>query len=119
MAAFRLAGGPGGRGNFRVTWQGATVLRAIDQATQRAMDAEASEVLSDLVLSIHRKSGEMAEKAFAVVEIRGGKRALVAGSEADHAVYEEIRHPQIRKVMDRHVGHVPPRIREALGGGGR
>lgn len=118
MAVFRAAGGPGGRGPTRFTWQGATVLQAIDQAVRRAMEAEAQEIRADLFTSLHKVSGDNARSSFADVEVRGGKRTLVAGANMPYTFYEERRHPIIRQVMDRHIPHVPPRIREELGGNG-
>jgi hypothetical protein len=118
MARFRLAGGHGRRrGAPRVTWNGGRVVQAINQAVEDAMRDEATEVVADLKGSIHRISGRMAEESYAEVEVRAGRRTLVAGSTAPYAIYEELRHPVIREVMDRHIPHVPPRIRAKLGGG--
>jgi hypothetical protein len=121
MAAIRT-GGSGGSARF--TWQGATVFRAWEAQIQAGMEAEAKEVLDDLRASIHRwphapgdDTPHMADEAFAEVTVSGTKRTLRAGSDSDHAIYEEARHPIIRQVMDQHVGHITERIRSARGQG--
>lgn len=122
MVAVRAAGGPYGRGAFRETWQGATVLQAWQAQIQAGMERVAAESLDDLRASIHVDTGEMRDKAFATVEVRGTKRTLVAGSAANHAVYEELGtsrrpgHPQIRQVVDRQAKRVTEAIRSARGG---
>lgn len=118
----RSAGGPGGRGDFRQKWQGATVRRQIAAAIQGGMDDLAKSVLADLHEQLHKVSHEMADKAFARVEIRGGKRTLTAGSEAGHTAYHELGtsnfegHPQIRQIMDRRIPEVTELIRRRMPG---
>lgn len=116
MAVIRSAGGPSGRGAYRQTWRGGTVAQQLDAAVQQVMDDKAKEILADLRTEIHEVSGEMRRQAFARVEVSGGKRSLTAGSDVDYAIFEEIRHPQIRKVMDKHIPTVPPRLKAAIGG---
>lgn len=122
MAAVRSAGGPYGRGSFRETWQGATVLRAWEAQIQAGLEQVAEDTLEDLHVTIHEDSGEMRRQAFATVEVRGTKRTLVAGSSAKHAIYEELGtslrpgHPQIRQVVDRQAKRVTEAIRSARGG---
>lgn len=121
MTSPRVAGGPG-RGRFRQTWQGATVLQQWLGQVQDGLAAEAAELLADLRASIHVESGEMRDKAFAEVEVRGTKRTLTAGSAAEHAAYEELgtsrrpAHPVIREVMDRHQSHITQKIAAARKG---
>lgn len=118
MAALRRAG----RGSLKFTWRGATVQRQIDQAVQQALDAEAAEVRDDLRASLHKVTGRMAAESFAEVEVRGTKRQLALGSDAPYSIFEEQGtsrrpgHHVIRQVADRHVGHITPRLRAALGG---
>jgi hypothetical protein len=122
MAVIRSAGGPGGRGNFRLVWQGATVLRAWDAQIQAGLRTSARQILDDLHQEIHVDSGEMRDKAFAEVLVAGTKRTIVAGSAADHAIYEELGtrfrpgHPQIRKVIDRNAPLVTQNIAQARAG---
>lgn len=116
MATVRSAGGPYGRGNFRQTWQGAQVLRAWEAQIQDGMDRLADEIEDELVSTLHRVSGEMADNAFASVEVRGGKRTISAGSTAEHTAYHELGtstfegHPQIREVIDR----AAPRLTQTI-----
>ena len=111
--------GQGGAARFM--WRGATVLDSWIEQIQAGMEAEADEVLADLRSSIHVVTGDMRDKAFARVDVRGTKRTLVAGSDSEHAVFEELGtsrrpgHPQIRGVMDRHIPHVTEKIRDARG----
>lgn len=103
-------------GKVRFVWRGATVAASLLDQIQDGMETESEEILDDLHSSIHVKSGEMRDKAYASVEIRGTKRALVAGSTAEHAAFEELspnNHPQIRGVMDRHTPHITQRIAAA------
>lgn len=113
MVAVTTAGGPGGRGSFRLTWEGATVQRAWGAEILAGLEAEATEILADLRTSIHMQTGDMRRAAFAEVAVRGTKRTIVAGSAVDYAVYEEARHPQIRAVVDRHAPHVTRKIAAA------
>ena len=107
----------GKSGTFQ--WQGATVLKAWEDQIQAGMEDEADEVEADLKATLHRDSNQMADNAFAVVEVRGTKRTLRAGSTAPHTVFHELGtanfegHPQIREVIDRHAPHVTQKIREA------
>jgi hypothetical protein len=110
MAVTRVAGGPGGRGSARFTWQGATVQRVWEAQIQAGLEAEAAEIRADLQASIHIQSGEMRRQSFAEVAVRGTKRTIVAGSGVSYAIYEEARHPQIRMVIDRHAPHVTQKI---------
>lgn len=98
------------------------MLQAWQAQIQAGMERVAAEALDDLRASIHVDTGEMRDKAFAMVEVRGTKRTLVAGSAANHAVYEELGtsrrpgHPQIRQVVDRQAKRVTEAIRSARGG---
>lgn len=123
MPVTRSAGGPYGRGAFRETWRGATVLQQWQAQIQAGMEKVAADTLADLRASIHVDTGEMRDKAFAKVEVRGTKRTLVAGSAANHAAYEELGtiyrpgHPQIRGVIDRQAPRVTQSIAAARKGG--
>lgn len=120
-AGFTRSGGPYGRGNFTLRWRGATIRREIDAAVESALREEAAEVLADLQATLHVKTGEMNQGAFAEVGASGGKRSLAAGSTAEHTLYHELGtiyfegHPQIRETMDRHIPHVTPRLRQKIG----
>jgi hypothetical protein len=113
MAVFTRSGGRGTATKF--TWRGATVAQQITQAVERGMESEAQEIRADLFTSLHKLSGANAASSFAKVEIRGGKRVLVIGADMPYTIFEERRHPIIRAVADRHVNHITPAIREAMG----
>lgn len=113
----------GGKRSGTFQWQGATVLKAWEDQIQAGLEAEAEEIAEDLAATLHRDSGQLADESFAVVEVRGTKRTIRAGSDAPHTAFHELGtsnfegHPQIRQIMDRHVGHVTERIRAARGRG--
>lgn len=121
MAVFRPSGGAGRA--FKLQWQGATVLRRIEAGVQKALDAEAAEIHADLQESLHKVTGRMARESFAEVTVSGTKRTLRLGSDAPYSVFEEQGtsqrpgHHVIRTVADRHVGHITPRLKAAVGGG--
>lgn len=123
MVAVTRAGGPYGRGNFRTTWRGATVLQQWQAQIQAGMERVAAETLAELTSTLHRVSEEMADNAFATVAVRGTKRTIVAGSTAPHTAYHELGtttfegHPQIRGVVDRQAPRVTQSIAAARRGG--
>lgn len=123
MVAARTAGGPYGRGNFRTTWNGATVLQQWQAQIQAGMETVAAETLAELISTLHRVSGEMADNAFATVAVRGTKRTIVAGSTAPHTAYHELGtttfegHPQIRKIIDQTAPKLTQHIAAARKGG--
>lgn len=118
MAVFRQSG----RGSVKLIWQGATVSRQVEQAIQQAMAEEAAEVRADLRASLHKITGRMAAESFADVTVSGTKRQLALGSDVPYAIFEEQGtsqrpgHHVIRSVADRHVPHITPRLRAAIGG---
>ena len=116
MVVTRLSGGPG-RAPFKAEWQGATVLQQWQEQISDGMDDLAKEILDDLRVTIHEQSGDMRKEAFAEVSVSGTKRTIKAGSAVDYAIFEEIRHPQIRAVIDRHAPRLTEKIRAARQGG--
>ena len=122
MVATRSAGGPYGRGPFRLTWRGGRVLEEIRAQVEDGLKAEAREIEDDLHSTLHRVTGEMADEAFADVEVRSGRRVIAAGSNAEHTLYHELGtptfggHPQIRQIIDRHAPHVTQAIAAARKG---
>ncbi len=99
--AQRSSGGPGGRTSFRQTWEGSRVRAQITSGVNQAMSQMANDLEDYLHATLHRDSGEMADKAFATVEAVGDRIVVRAGSDAEHTVYHEFRyHPQLRSSMD-------------------
>ena len=117
MVATRLSGGAGRRGPFTAEWRGAQVLDAWKQQIGDGMQQLADEILADLKVTIHEDTGEMRRQAFAEVSVDGTKRTIRAGSAVDYAVLEELRHPQIRAVIDRAAPKLTQKIAAARGGG--
>jgi hypothetical protein len=120
MAVLRSSGGPGRA--FKLTWQGATVLKQLEAAVLTAFDDEAEEIAEDLKATLHKVTEQMANESFARVTVSGTKRQLALGSDAPHTAYHELGtsnfkgHPQIRAIADKHVSHITPRLKAALGG---
>jgi hypothetical protein len=101
MVAVRQAGGPRGRGGFRLRWDGSRLRAQVSTDLQGAMQRMAADLESYLRSTLHRDTGEMAEEAFATVEVRGDRIAIRAGSNAPHTFYHEVKyHPQLRETMD-------------------
>lgn len=117
MVAVRQAGGPSGRGAFRFRWDGARFLASVRAETQAAMEQLAADLEAYLHANLHRDSGEMADKAFATVEVRGERIVIRAGSEAGHTLYHEVLyHPQLRQAMDLWAPKIAAAIRAAARG---
>lgn len=112
MVVTRSSGGPG-RGAYTQEWRGAQVLELWKQQIGDGCLALAQDILADLHSNIHVISGEMRRQAFADVSVDATKRTIRAGSTVDYAVYEEIRHPQIRAVMDRQAPKLTQKIAAA------
>lgn len=104
--------------DYKLTWRGATVLREIDSRVDEAMERLKDEVQSYLTSNLHRYTGQMADESFAEIEVvRGKKRKLVAGSDAPHTLFHEIRyHAQLRETLDIFAPKLSQYIREALSG---
>jgi hypothetical protein len=115
MVAVRRSGGPG-RGASSQEWRGAQVLEAWTQQIGTGVQTLASDILDDLHQTIHEITGEMRRQAFADVSVNGTKRTIRAGSAVDYAIYEELRHPQIRQVIDRQAPRLTQMIAAARGG---
>jgi hypothetical protein len=125
MVVTRRASGPG---KYTLRWEGATVLKHLEEAARAGMEAEKRHVEAAEQSELHVWTGEMKEKSFAIVEVRGTKRVLLVGSDAPHTIYHEERatnytpHPQFHQLMDQHAPHVTQEIRKAVaarGLGGR
>ena len=115
MVAVRQSGGPG-RGAATYEWRGATVLESWKQQIGTGVADLATDILADLHVTIHIITGEMRRQAFADVSVDGTKRTIRAGSAVNYAAYEEARHPQIRKVIDRQAPKLTQKIAAARGG---
>jgi HK97 gp10 family phage protein len=100
-------------------WNGDRVLQQWLGQIDAGLEDEAAEILDDLKSSIHVVTGEMRDMAVSRLEVRGADRALVIGSDSEHAAYEEFgtsrrpAHPVIREVADQHFPHVGEKIQKA------
>lgn len=109
MAAYSVS-------NYKFTWRGATVLREINSNVDRAMVRLQREVLAYLKTNLHEYTGQMRREAFAEVRAEtGGKRTLVAGSDAPHTLFHEFRyHPQLRETLDTFAPKVTQYLQDAF-----
>lgn len=89
----------------------------VDAAMRAEMEQLASDLEAYLHATLHRVTGEMADKAFAVVEVVGDRIVIRAGSDAAHTLYHELRyHPQLRESMDIFAPRISEYIRRAVRG---
>lgn len=118
MVAVTQAGGPRGRGGFRFRWDGARVVAATTTQTLSAAQQLASDLEAYLRSTLHRDTGEMADRSFARVDASKTRIVVVAGSDANHTVYHEFRyHPQLRQTMDLWAPRVASYLRAVMRGG--
>jgi hypothetical protein len=103
-------------GKHTVEWRGAQVLDAWKQQIGDGVQTLAADILADLKATIHEQSGAMRREAFAEVSVDATKRTIRAGSAVDYAVFEELKHPQIRAVIDRQAPRLTALIRAARSG---
>ncbi len=107
-----------GSGTLKFTWQGATVKQQINADVNRALNDLASEIRAFMQGYLHEITGRMKRESFAYVEIRGGKRTLVVGSDAPYTLFHELRyHAQFREIADTFAPKVTPTLQKALNGG--
>jgi hypothetical protein len=90
-----------GGARYRFDWTGEAARLKVAEAVLRDMESFAALLEGYLRATLHRVTGDMADKAFARVEVRGNLIVIVAGSESDHTIFHELRyHPQLRQTMD-------------------
>lgn len=119
----RSAGGPGGRGGFRFTWNGAKVIKDIEDAQASMARQLQQDILQYLYTTLHRwpkhdyrRGRRMAELAFVEVYFTpAGYLAVRWGSDAPWTVYHEFRyHPQLRETADIFLPQVAERLRASM-----
>jgi HK97 gp10 family phage protein len=126
MVAIRQAGTPGiagPRGSFRMTWRGAEVAQALDDAVQTAMQetAEAAKAAAEERCPVD--TGLLKSSIFAQVDAPGAsaRRTLTVGADAPYAAYVELgtsrmaAQPFIRPAVDAEAPRLTERIRAAIG----
>ena len=102
MPTTRTAGGPKGRGSYRITSNWRAFQKLVDDATAAAARQLQQDILRYLHENLHRWTGEMAERAFCEVYFTASGTLVVRfGSDAAHTFWHEVRyHPQIRETAD-------------------
>lgn len=123
MAAAQSAGGPRGRGGYRYTWRGGRVRQDVLGALDAAFDTASTRAKAEAQARAHVWTGQMQAEVFATAEVRGGRRALVVGSNAPHTVYEVAKggdHDFLRPTIDSVAPQLAPMLRaEIAARGGR
>jgi hypothetical protein len=119
MASVTTAGGPGGIGGFRMRWRGAEVQRALDDATQEAMQKRALAMKNEMQARVHVITGLLKASITATVDARGGsaRRTIVIEADAPYAASEVARggsHDFMRPVIDRHAPMLRHDLRESV-----
>lgn len=117
----RRSGGPylGGR-PFTFTWEGARVVKDVDDSVFDALEKLAAEIRAWEQANLHEDTREMKEKSFAIVTIRAGRRTLIWGSDANHTIWHEYgtrwykAHPQFREIGKIFIPRVTPTLQAAL-----
>lgn len=116
MAGVSVAGAGGVR--YDLEWLGSEVYRKQAQAIVRDMESFASLLEGYLHQTLHRWTGQMADEAYAVVDVRGDSIVISAGSSAGHTIYHELRyHPQLRQTMDVWAPRIAAGIARTVTGG--
>lgn len=116
MAGQSVYGGQGAR--YTLDWQGDRAYRFVVNDVIREMESLAALLEGYLHDTLHRVTGEMADQAFARVEVRGSTIVIVAGSTSEHTIYHEIRyHPQLRQTLDIWAPRVAANVRAAINRG--
>lgn len=105
----------GNRQGYRFTWTGDAVRRRVNEAMLREVESVAALLEGYLRSTLHRITGDMADKSFAEVDVRGAVIILRFGSDSEHAMAHEIRwHPQIRQTADIWIPKVIAQVVAAL-----
>lgn len=100
---------------YTFEWKGQEVRAEVEKAARATMDELASDIEGYLHATLHRWTGEMADKAYAYVETVPNGYLLHAGSDTDHTWWHEVRyHPQLRQTMDRFAPTIGPRLKAHL-----
>jgi hypothetical protein len=116
MAGQSVYGGQGARYTF--DWRGDATYRFVVNDVIREMESLAALLEGYLHGELHRATGDMADNAYARVEVRGDLIIIRAGSESDHTIYHELRyHPQLRQTMDVWAPRIAANVKAAINRG--
>lgn len=125
MPAIRQSGAPGttSRGSTRFEWRGATVVNALEQAMQDAMDATAQAAADAARERCPVDTGLLPDSIYAQVDARGGsaRRTLTVGADAPYAQWVELgtsrapAQPFLRPAVDAEAPRLTERLRAAMG----
>ncbi len=115
----RQAGGPYGRGAFRLTWNGATVFQQIDEATQRAF-AETKDAAVEYAKRIAPvRTGALRDSIDGESGVEGTKRFLRLFATVRYAIFPELgtvhmaAQPYLRPAIDAEAPRLTERLRAA------
>ena len=105
----------GNRTGYTFRWQGDQTRRKVAEAVLSDMESVAALIEGYLRSTLHRITGDMADKSYAEVDQQGNRIILRFGSDSDHAFWHEVRwHPQIRQTADVWIPKLIAQIRAAM-----
>lgn len=91
----------GNRTSYRFKWTGDQVRRKVAENVLREMESVAALIEGYLRSTLHRWTGEMADKVYSEVDQDGSRIIIRVGSDAPHTFYHEVKyHPQLRATLD-------------------
>ncbi len=123
MVAITTAGGPSGRGTFRMQWRGAQVAASVDGAVERACQETAEAVKAEAQSRARVDTGAMRDSIETTVSGGSGRRTITASIGVDYGIYHELgtsrisAQPMLRPAIDQEAPKLTQRIRAAMGGG--
>lgn len=121
MIALRGAGGYGGRGNVRFSWNGRQVLQAIDNAGERAADRVGQEAKAYAQDIAPVDTGELREGIDYEIRQTSTGWTIVLFNPVDHAVFQELgtanmaAQPSLRPAADAVFPKYGAYVKDALG----
>lgn len=96
-------------------WHPETVERATDRALQATALELADDIEAYLHATLHRWTGEMADKAYGIAQRTATGWLIRGGSDTDHTFWHEVRyHPQLRQTMDVFSRQIGERVAQHL-----
>lgn len=124
MVALRPAGGYGGRGDIRFSWNGRQVLQAIERAGERAAERVGQEAVAYAQNIAPVDTGELRAGIDYEVRETGTGWTMVLFNPVEHAIFQELgtskmpAQPSLRPAADAVFPKYGAYVKDALGGGG-
>lgn len=114
MAAIRQAGGPGGRGVFRFTWNGGRITSQINSAMTEAMRQTAVAVRANAQRRARVRTGRMRAGVQTAVTVAGGRRTMRLSDRVLYTPYVEARFPFLAPAIREEIPKFRARFKAAM-----